>query len=215
MGIYSDYVLPRLIDVTCGLEPAMRQRAKVVPRARGRVLELGIGSGLNLPYYDAALVTRVHGLDPSAALWRLAAERRAAAAVEVEFLEASAEAIPLADASIDTVVVTYTLCTLPDVPAALAEARRVLREGGELLFCEHGAAPDRHVRRWQDRLDPLWQRLAGGCHLNRDTPSMIEAAGFRIRDLDSMYLPGWRPASFNVWGVAAPLGRSRRAARSR
>ena len=203
MGLYDRYVLPRLIDLTCGLRPAMRQRAKVIPRARGRVLELGFGSGLNLPFYDAARVTRVHGLDPSRELWALAAQRRAEVAIDVEFLEASAEAVPLPDASIDTIVLTYTLCTLPDVAAALAEARRVLRQGGELIFCEHGAAPDPGVRRWQDRLDPLWRRVAGGCHLNRDAPALLETAGFRLRSLESMYLPGWRPASFNVWGVAA------------
>ena len=202
MGIYSTRILPRLIDCACGLKPAMRQRAKIIPRARGRVLELGIGSGLNLPYYDADRVTCVHGLDVSVELWGLAGERRGAAGVGVEFLEAPAEAVPLPDASVDTVVLTYTLCTLPDVPGALAEARRVLRDGGELLFCEHGAAPDPDIRRWQDRLDPVWHRLAGGCHLNRDAPALIEAAGFRIRSLDSTYLPGWRPATFNTWGTA-------------
>ncbi len=202
MGLYSRYVLPRLIDFSCGLEPAMRQRAKVVPRARGRVLEVGAGSGLNFPYYDPRRVTQLHALDPAPELWRMAGERVAASAIGIEYLEAAAEAVPLPDRSIDTVVVTYTLCTIPDVAGALAEARRVLRPGGELLFCEHGAAPDARVRRWQDRLNPAWRRVAGGCHLNRDAPAMIEAAGFRLTRLESMYLPGWRPASFNVWGAA-------------
>ena len=202
MGIYSRYVLPRLIDFSCGLKPAMRQRAKVVPRARGRVLEVGAGSGLNLPYYDARRVTQIHALDPATELWRMAEERVVASEIEIEYLEAAAEAVPLPDRSVDTVVVTYTLCTLPDVAGALAEARRVLRPGGELLFCEHGAAPDARVRRWQDRLDPAWRRVAGGCHLNRDAPALIEAAGFTLTSLESMYLPGWRPASFNVWGTA-------------
>jgi ubiquinone/menaquinone biosynthesis C-methylase UbiE len=173
-----------------------------VPRARGRVLEVGAGSGLNLPYYDTSRVTQVHALDPAPELWRMAADRVAATTIGIEYLEAPAEAVPLPDRSVDTVLVTYTLCTLPDVAGALAEARRVLRPGGELLFCEHGAAPDAGVRRWQDRLNPAWRRLAGGCHLNRDAPAMIEAAGFRLTTVESMYLPGWRPASFNVWGAA-------------
>jgi ubiquinone/menaquinone biosynthesis C-methylase UbiE len=202
MSLYARHILPRLIDFTCGLKPTMRQRAKLVPQARGRVLEMGVGSGLNLPFYDAARVTQLHALDPSPELWRLAGERVAEVGIAVEYLEAGAEAVPLRDRSIDTVVITYTLCTLPDVAGALAEARRVLRRGGQLLFCEHGAAPDRGVRRWQDRLNPAWRRLAGGCHLNRNAPVLIEQAGFRITALDSMYLPGWRPASFNVWGSA-------------
>mgnify|MGYP001822874005 FL=1 len=202
MSHYARHILPRLSDFTCGLKPTMRQRAKLVPQARGRVLEMGVGSGLNLPYYDAARVTQLHALDPSPELWRLAAERVDRARIAVEYLEAGAEAVPLGDRSVDTVVITYTLCTLPDVAGALAEARRVLRPGGRLLFCEHGAAPDHGVRRWQNRLNPAWRRLAGGCHLNRDAPALIEQAGFRITALDSMYLPGWRPASFNVWGSA-------------
>lgn len=202
MGLYARHVLPRLIDLTCGLKPAMRQRAKLVPQAHGRVLEMGVGSGLNLPYYDAARVTQLHALDPSPELWRLAADRVAGTGIAVEYLEAGAEAVPLANRSVDTVVITYTLCTLPDVAGALAEARRVLRPGGRLLFCEHGVAPDHGVRRWQNRLNPAWRRLAGGCHLNRDAPALIAQAGFRITALDSMYLPGWRPASFNVWGSA-------------
>ena len=202
MSLYARHILPRLIDFTCGLKPTMRQRAKLVPQARGRVLEMGVGSGLNLPYYVAARVTQLHALDPSPELWRLAAERVDRARIAVEYLEAGAEAVPLGDRSVDTVVITYTLCTLPDVAGALAEARRVLRPGGRLLFCEHGAAPDHGVRRWQNRLNPAWRRLAGGCHLNRDAPALIEQAGFRITALDSMYLPGWRPASFNVWGSA-------------
>jgi ubiquinone/menaquinone biosynthesis C-methylase UbiE len=202
MRLYDRHILPRLIDFTCGLKPTMRQRAKLVPQARGRVLEMGVGSGLNLPFYDADRVTRLHALDPSPELWRLASERVAGAAIAVDYLEAGAEAVPLGNRSVDTVVITYTLCTLPDVAGALAEARRVLRPGGQLLFCEHGAAPDHGVRRWQNRLNPAWRRLAGGCHLNRDAPALIEQAGFRITALDSMYLPGWRPASFNVWGSA-------------
>jgi ubiquinone/menaquinone biosynthesis C-methylase UbiE len=182
----------------------MRQRAKVVPRAHGRVLEIGIGSGLNLPYYDSSKVSKVWGLDPSPEMTQMA--RRAAASLpfEVEFIGLPGDEIPLEDASIDSVVVTYTLCTIPDTAPALRQISRVLRPGGELIFCEHGAAPDASVRRWQDRLNPMWRRFGGGCNLNRPIPALIEAGGFRIKSLDTMYIPGWRPASFNYWGAAVP-----------
>ena len=204
MGLYSRYILPKLIHFTCGLKPNMRQRKKVVPRARGRVLEIGIGSGLNLPYYDSAKVSKVWGLDPSPEMTRMA--RRAAASLpfEVEFIGLPGDAIPLEDKSVDTMVVTYTLCTIPDTTPVLRQISRVLRPGGELIFCEHGAAPDASVRRWQDRLNPIWKRLGGGCNLNRPIPTIIEAGGFRIKSLDTMYIPGWRPASFNYWGIAVP-----------
>lgn len=204
MGWYDRFVLPRAVHWACGLDPHMRQRAKVVPRARGRVLEIGVGSGLNLPLYDPAVVTKVWALEPSAPLTRMAERAARATSLDVEFIGLPAEQIPLDDQSVDTVVVTYTLCTIPDVGAALRQMRRVLRPGGQLLFCEHGAAPDESVRRWQDRLNPLWKPLAGGCNLNRHVPSLIEAAGFRITSLETMYLPGWRPASFNYWGAAVP-----------
>lgn len=202
MGLYDRHVLPRLVHLACGLKPTMRQRGKVVPQARGRVLEVGIGSGLNLPFYDAAKVSKVWGLDPSQEMIGMA--RRAAASLpfEVEFIGLPGDEIPLDDASIDTVVVTYTLCTIPDAAAALRQIGRVLRPGGELIFCEHGEAPDAGVRRWQDRLNPVWKRLGGGCHLNRPIPALIEAGGFRITRLETMYIPGWRPASFNYWGSA-------------
>ncbi len=204
MGLYSRYVLPKVIHFTCGLKPNMRQRAKVVPRARGRVLEVGIGSGLNLPFYDAEKVERLWGLDPSPEITQIAQQAAKAAPFEVEFIGLPGEQIPLEDGSVDSVVMTYTLCSIPDTAVALRQIRRVLRPGGELIFCEHGAAPDPSVRRWQDRVDPVWKRIGGGCHLNRDIPALIEAGGFRITDLDTMYIPGWRPASFNYWGAAVP-----------
>jgi len=202
MGLYDRIVLPRIIDLVCGLKPMAKQRAKVVPFARKRVLELGFGSGLNLPYYDEARVQHVWALEPSMAMWNLAAERVSAAGFPVEHLEAPAEAIPLSDASADTVLVTYTICTLPDVAAALAEVRRVLKPRGQLVFCEHGSAPDPGVARWQNRVNPIWRKLGGGCNLNRPIPSLIQAAGFQVQELSSMYIPGWRPASFNYWGTA-------------
>ncbi len=202
MGLYSKYILPKVIHYSCGLKPNMRQREKVVPRARGRVLEIGIGSGLNLPYYDVAKVTRVWGLDPSRELIEIARKAADAVPFEVEFIGLPGEEAPLENDSVDSVIVTYALCSIPDTHRALHQVRRVLRPGGELIFCEHGAAPDESVRRWQDRLDPIWKRFSGGCHLNRPIPELIETGGFRITSLDTMYLPGWRPGTFNYWGAA-------------
>jgi len=182
----------------------MRQRKKVVPRAHGRVLEVGIGSGLNLPYYDAAKVSKVWGLDPAPEMTRMAERAAAALPFEVEFIGLPGDKIPLEDDSVDTVVVTYTLCAIPDTTPALRQIGRVLRPSGELIFCEHGAAPDDSVRRWQDRLNPIWKWLGGGCNLNRPIPTIIETGGFRITSLETMYIPGWRPASFNYWCTAVP-----------
>lgn len=205
-GIYDRYVLPPLLHLACGIKPARMQRQKVVPRAKDRVLEVGIGSGLNLPFYDGSLVEKVVGIDPSSEL-RVYAERSARQVpFAVEFLELPSERLALEEASIDTVVVTYTLCTIPDAIAALRQMRRVLRPGGELLFCEHGQAPDPGVRRWQGRLTPIWRRFAGGCHLNRAIPELIERSGFRIEKLETLYLPGWKPLTFNYWGVAVHGG---------
>lgn len=201
---YERNVLPVLIDFACGAKPVRRQRAKVVPRAQGRVLEVGIGSGLNLPYYDASRVSAIVGLDPSGAMQRRAERRIAAAGLQVEFVGLSAEKIPQPDASFDSVLITYTLCSIPDPLGALAEMRRVLKPSGRLLFCEHGRAPDAAVRRWQDRLTPLWRRFGGGCHLNRDIPALLRAGGFVCDAVESMYLPGPRPMTFNVWGEAVP-----------
>lgn len=203
MGFYNDHILPHLINVACGAGPIRRQRAKIVPRARGVVLEIGIGTGLNLPFYDPGAVERLVGLDPSEASWALAAKRSRDLPFPVDFIGLPGEEIPLADASVDCIVMTYSLCTIPDPAAALAGMMRVLKPGGELLFCEHGLAPDASVRRWQHRLDPLWQRIAGGCHLNRDIPGLLDGAGFELREEASMYVPGTpRFAGFNTWGAA-------------
>jgi len=203
MDFYANHILPHLINAACGTGPIRRQRAKIVPRARGVVLEIGIGTGLNLPFYDADAVERLVGLDPSEASWELAAKRSSGLAFPVEFIGLPGEQIPLASASVDCIVMTYSLCTIPDPAAALAGMARVLKPGGELLFCEHGLAPDASVRRWQHRLDPLWKHIAGGCHLDRDIPALIEAAGFRFTDQTSMYLPATpRFAGFNTWGSA-------------
>lgn len=204
-SLYERLVLPRLVDRVCGTRVIERQRRAVVPQARGEVLEIGFGSGLNLPYYDRGQVGRLWALEPSAPMRALAAGRIAAAGLDVRLLDAPGEALPLPDHSVDTVVVTYALCTIPDAPAALAQARRVLRPGGRLLFAEHGAAPDAGVRRWQDRLDRPWSRLAGGCHLNRDVAALLARAGFRVEDMQTGYLRGTpRWAGFNTWGSARP-----------
>jgi ubiquinone/menaquinone biosynthesis C-methylase UbiE len=202
MGIYREHVLPHLVHFACGLKPIMRQREKVVPLAQGCVLEVGVGSGLNLAYYDARKVSKVIGLDPSPEMTRKAARSARRVPIEVEFVNAPAESIPLASGSVDTALVTYALCTIAETGPALREIGRVLRPGGRLVFCEHGLAPDANVRKWQNRITPVWKRLAGGCHLNRDIPALIEQGGFRILSMETMYLPGWRPASFNCWGIA-------------
>ena len=170
---YDRHILPHALDIACGLPMVSRQRQLVVPLAQGRVLEVGIGTGLNMPWYDKTRVTKITGLDPALELHPLARERIAQAGLDVALVGLSAEQIPLPDASFDTVLITYTLCTMPDPPAALREMRRVLAPGGRLLFCEHGRAPDESVRRWQDRLQPLWGKLAGGCHLGRDIPALL------------------------------------------
>jgi len=202
MGLYEKYLLPKVIHFACGMKPMMRQRGKVVPQAEGCVLEVGIGSGLNLSYYDPTQVTKVIGLDPSVEMNQLAQHAAAETPIDVEFLNLPGEEIPLEDHSVDTIVITYTLCTIPDAQTALEQMRRVLKPGGKLLFCEHGAAPDAGVRRWQDRMNPVWGRIGGGCHLNRAIPDMIRQGGFRIDSIETMYLPGWKPASFNYWGTA-------------
>lgn len=203
MGFYERHVLPRMIDLACGTEPVSKQRAKVVPLATGRVLEVGMGSGLNLAHYDAERVEFVWGLEPSEGMRERARRNLAHSPVEVEWLDLPGEEIPLEDDSADTVLLTFTLCTIPDFEAALAQMRRVLKPGGRLLFCEHGEAPDESVQRWQERINPLWRKLAGGCNLNRRIPACLEDAGFAIQELKTMYVPGTpRIAAFNYWGVA-------------
>ena len=202
MGFYSKYVWPRTAHFICGASQIRQQREKIVPLAEGRVLEVGIGSGRNLPFYTAGKVRHLWGLDPSKELWTLARPAVTRAEFEVEFIEAAAEDIPLEDGSADCVLVTYTLCSVGETLAALKEMRRVLRQGGQLIFCEHGLAPDEAVRRWQHRLNPIWKRLSGGCNLNLPIPSLLKQAGFSIRAMDAMYIPGWKPACFNYRGTA-------------
>jgi ubiquinone/menaquinone biosynthesis C-methylase UbiE len=204
MGIYAKYVLPHVLHLACGVESCAKQREKVVPLASGEVLEIGVGSGLNLPFYDASRITRLWGLEPSAEMRALASDAVDGLPFKFEFIDLPGEEIPLEANSVDTVLVTYTLCTIAETEPALRGMARVLRPGGKLIFCEHGAAPDADVRRWQDRLNPVWKRFGGGCNLNREIPDLIREGGFEIDHLESMYLPGWRLAEFNYWGSASP-----------
>jgi ubiquinone/menaquinone biosynthesis C-methylase UbiE len=201
MNAYDRYLLPYLIDFACGLPMVQKQRRLLVPQAKGRVLEVGIGTGRNLPFYDRSKVTRLVGVDPGVQMHRLAQKRSQEAGIAVELMALSAEQLPTADASFDTVVCTYTLCSIPDAAQALREMRRVLVPGGQLLFCEHGRAPDEGVRRWQARLQPVWGALAGGCQLGRDIPGLLASAGFAVQT-QSAYLPGPRPMAFHYWGQA-------------
>lgn len=205
MSFYSRRVLPHLINCACGARPIARERAKIAPLARGVVLELGFGSGRNLPFYDGAKVERLYALEPEPGMIALGERTARAAAFPVTILPETAEALSLAPASVDTVLVTYTLCTIPDGAAALAAARRALKPDGRLLFCEHGVAPDVRVRRVQRRLEPMWRRIAGGCHLTRDIPRLVEDGGFRIEEMWKGYLrntPAF--AGYTYRGAARP-----------
>lgn len=206
MSFYERHVLPMMIGAACGCRPIRRQRAKIVPRAEGVVLELGFGSGLNIPHYDASKVRKLYALEPSAGMLAAARSKAAQAPFPIEVLAETAENLSLPAASVDTVLVTYSLCTIPDAVAALEGARRALKPGGRLLFCEHGLAPDEGVRRWQRRIEPVWRPIAGGCHLTRDIPAIVTAAGFAIEGLETMYLPrAPRWAGYNFWGAANPV----------
>jgi ubiquinone/menaquinone biosynthesis C-methylase UbiE len=204
-SFYDRYLLPRLLNAACGAKPIMKQRAKVVPRAEGRVLELGVGLGRNLAFYDPEKVSELVGVDPAPELrdLALAAPRDPRLSVRIE--AGSAEALPFDDKSFDSVVCTFTLCSVCGPPQALAEARRVLKPGGRFLFCEHGLAPDADVAKWQRRVEPVWKRIAGGCHLTRPVASAIAGAGFALEKVETMYLPGTpRFAGWNEWGAARP-----------
>lgn len=202
MGFYAEKVLPHLIDFACSAKPNRKQREKIVPHAAGVVLEIGFGSGLNVPFYDATKVSRIWALEPSAGMRRKARPQVEASGLEIEFIDLPGEEIPLEPASVDTVLVTYSLCTIEDAGRALAGMHRVLKPGGRLLYCEHGLAPDADVRRWQERLNPAWKKIAGGCNMNRDIPALIRAAGFEIQTDERMYIPGARPLCYNYWGTA-------------
>ena len=202
MSWYEENVLPHMINLACSVKPVRKQREKIVPLAEGDVLEIGIGSGLNLPHYDPQKVRKIWGLEPSAGMRRLAEKNLEGMNLDLEFIDLPGEEIPLEANSVDTVLMTYTLCTISDAATALEGMRRVLKPSGRLLFCEHGAAPEENIRRWQNRLNTGWSKIAGGCNMNRNIPEMINAAGFHIVDDERMYIPGLRILSYNYWGSA-------------
>lgn len=202
MGFYGKYILPQLIDLAMRNKDTTRLRASWIPHARGEVLEIGIGSGLNSPFYSSE-VRRVYGVDPSLELQRMARKRPAARSINVEFLSQSAEErLPLADGSIDTVVITWTLCSISNPLRALQQIKRILKPTGRLIFIEHGRSPDPGVAVWQDRITPVWKHIGGGCHLNRKMDDLITSAGFQISELKTCYLPGPRPVTYTYQGFA-------------
>ena len=203
MSLYEKYVLPKFLNCACGSKPVSYQRKKVVPLAEGKVLEIGIGSGLNLPFYDKAKIDEIWGLDPSEELSEMAKQVADEESMEVKFISSGAEDIPLPDNYFDCVLVTYTMCTIPEVQRANQEIRRVLKDDGKMIFCEHGEAPDQNIRKWQNRINPLWGKMAGGCNINRKIPSLIQESGFDIIEMEEMYLPNTpKIAGYNYWGYA-------------
>lgn len=203
MSFYEKWILPRLVDVTMRNKVAMRYRSHIVPQARGMVLEIGVGSGLNLPFYGTS-VEQLYGLDPSEELLVMARKKARAIAFPIDFLAHPGEEIPLDDGSVDTVVTTWTLCSIPDPVKALKEMRRVLKLGGMLLFAEHGLAPEARVQGWQQWLNPLWCRITGGCNLNRKMDDLIQVSGFWFVELKMEYTEGPRAMSYVYSGRAQP-----------
>ena len=201
MGFYDKYILPTFLNCACGTKPMQYQRKKIVPFAKGEVLEIGIGSGLNLPFYDLDKINKIWGLDPSEELNSMAKKVARDIDIDVDLIIGGAEEIPLPENSIDTILLTYTLCTIPKVKDSIKEIERVLKPSGSMLFCEHGLAPDEKVAKWQQRLNPYWKKIAGGCNLNRDIPKIIQDSSFKITKLETMYLPSTpKFAGFNYWG---------------
>ncbi|MEM9899505.1 MAG: class I SAM-dependent methyltransferase, partial [Pseudomonadota bacterium] len=205
MGFYSDQIEPRFVECACGTAPISKQRKKVVPRAKGTVLEIGFGAGQNLPFYNTKIVDKLYALEPSASMRKRATKRISESPLEIEFLDLPSEQIPLPDDSIDTILITYTLCTIPDVDAAVREMHRVIKPDGILLFSEHGRAPDQGTRKFQNRVNNAWKRVAGGCNLNRNIPQLLRDGGFAFDDLEAAYLPMMpKTLGYNYWGSACP-----------
>ena len=201
MHWYDRHILPWLIDFGCGRPMVQARRRALVPQARGKVLEIGMGTGRNLPFYDRSRITQLVGVDPALQMHSLAQRRSAQAGLDGEVVGLTAERLPLPDESFDTVVCTYTLCSIAHPVAALREVWRVLKPGGQFLFCEHGRAPDASVARWQTRIQPLWTPMMGGCHLDRDVPALLREAGLQA-EVDQGYLPGPKLLTYHYWGRA-------------
>ncbi|MEO0883447.1 MAG: class I SAM-dependent methyltransferase [Pseudomonadota bacterium] len=207
MGLWERYAVPALVSCACSAKPITKQREKIVPHAEGVVLELGCGSGTNFKFYDPEKVTCLHALEPAPGMIRRAHKTAEKYPISdrVQFIQHGAEDIPLEDNSVDTVIITFVLCTIPDWSSALLEVRRVLKPGGRVLFTEHGLAPDENVAKWQRRIEPIWKPLAGGCHLTRDIQHLFRTSGFGLKDADTMYLPSTpKIAGFVSWGSAIP-----------
>jgi len=202
MSFYENHILPCLTHVVCSAKNFEQKRAIIVPDAQGDVLEIGMGSGLNLPYYQQNNIRKIIGLEPSAALRKRAEKTAANLDIDLSLIHNGAEDIPLGKNSIDTVLITFAMCTIPEIETALEEIRRVLKKNGDLLFCEHGLAPDTSVQRWQHRLNPLWKKLAGGCNLNRNIPELIQQAGFKINSIENQYMRGPKALSYIYRGSA-------------
>jgi len=201
MGFYQDRIVPQLVNLSMRNNRLAPYRERLLAQAEGRVLEIGVGSGVNLPLYSSR-ASEILGVEPHPRLLNMASSKKGR--VPTKLIEGSAESLPFETSSVDTVVTTWTLCTIPDVAKGLAEMRRVLKPGGQLLFVEHGLSPDHSVRKWQNRLNPVWKKIAGGCHLNRPIAELIEAAGFRISRLDRGYMQGPKPMTFMYEGAARP-----------
>ncbi len=203
--MYKKYILPRLIDWACRQPTGMLQREMLIPMARGRVLEVGIGSGMNLPFYDATRVEHLTGIDPMEKLWKRKRTELSSLDFEVVYMTDSAEKIPFEEDSFQTVVSTSTLCSIKNIKEALSEIYRVLKPDGSFIFAEHGVAPDLALARRQKQLNPLWKRIGGGCNLNRDIPFLLREAGFNLDGMSEGYQEGWRPASYHYWGWATKV----------
>ena len=203
MSLYSKYILPKVLDFCCATKPIRKQREKVVPLCKGIVLEIGSGSGLNFPYYKTSKVKKIFALEPDKEMIELARQETKKSSIEITFLQEYAERISLKDNSVDTILLTYSLCTIPDPISALKEMKRVLRSNGCLVYCEHGMAPESSIRKWQNRLNPINSYFSGGCNLNRNISQLITESGFKIQKSETMYLPGTtKLVGYNYWGTA-------------
>ena len=203
MSLYSKYILPKVLDFCCATRPIRKQREKVVPLCKGIVLEIGSGSGLNFPYYKTNKVKKIFALEPDEEMIELARQETKKSSIEITFLQEYAERISLKDNSVDTILLTYSLCTIPDPISALKEMKRVLRSNGRLVYCEHGMAPESSIRKWQNRLNPINSYFSGGCNLNRNITQLITESGFKIQKSETMYLPGTtKLVGYNYWGTA-------------
>ena len=202
MSFYEKYFLPRLLDCCCGMEGFQKKRAQIIPRVSGRVLEIGIGSGLNFDFYDFDRVTEVIGVDPALSSVAIAKSRASNLHSKISFIEATAESIDLESSTFDSVVIGYSLCTIPNPMQALGEAHRLLKSGGSLFFMEHGLAPEPNVQKWQHRITPFWRKFAGGCNLNRNIEELILSGGFKFKDLTKKYIRGPKIASYLYYGEA-------------